>query len=67
MEPSLSAMVKAMEAVKNLNKLPRRTLRLRSVQAPPAYGERDVEKVGDETGEVSSGQLSTPAVTSGIS
>ena len=40
-----------------------------AVKNPPAAlrGERDVVKVGDETGEVSSGRMSTATVTMGIS
>ena len=34
---------------------------------PPAYGERDVVKADDGTGEISSGQQATTAVTTGIS
>lgn len=34
---------------------------------PPVYGERDVRKVDDETGEVSLGRLTTTTETDGIS
>jgi hypothetical protein len=34
---------------------------------PSAYGERDIVKVGDETGEISSGRWPTAIVTNGIS
>ena len=34
---------------------------------PPAYGERDVVKADDGTGEISSGQQATTAETTGIS
>jgi hypothetical protein len=54
----LSAKAKATEAVKNLEA---------AAKDPPAYGERDVVKAGDGTGEVSSGWWSTATVTAGIS
>jgi hypothetical protein len=38
-----------------------------AVKNPPAYGERDAVKADDGTGEISSGQQSTTAVTTGIS
>ena len=49
---------KAREAVKNLKA---------AVKNPPVYGERDVEKVDDGTGEVSFGRRDTAVVTTGIS
>ena len=49
---------KAKEAVKNLKA---------AVKNPPAYGDRDVEKVDDGTGEVSFGRRDTAVVTTGIS
>jgi len=36
-----------------------------TVKNPPAYGERDVEKALDGTGEIPSGQQATIAVTTG--
>ncbi len=36
-----------------------------AAQNPPAYGERDVVKADDGTGEISSGQQATTAVTTG--
>ena len=36
-----------------------------TVKNPPAYGERDVKKALDGTGEISSGQQATIAVTTG--
>ena len=38
-----------------------------AVKSPPAYGERDVVKADDGTGEISFDQQATTAVTTGIS
>ena len=54
----MSAKAKAREAVKNLEA---------AAKDPPAYGEQDVVRAGDGTGEVSSGRWSTAIVTAGIS
>jgi hypothetical protein len=54
----LSAKAKAREAAKNLEA---------AVKDPSAYGERDVVKVGDGTGEVSFGRWATAIVAAGIS